>query len=255
MIQMVLSVGALLVYVAVSHWAKRSPSQQVQSALHRGAAFGAPLAIAALISHTLEVFAALQSPMPAILGVGMWGLRFLLLGLASTGTCRHQESMVLGIVSSVWGSLIFAAATVVFALTVGLLFMSRMERDMVGAFTVSGMTDAPAFVVRNMLDGASSHLLMAPVVAVATGSASSVSYFLLKSVSRRTAMTLAIGATVALVGGVGALRFASSLERSERPPFVMLGLISFGLALASAGPVFAVIRDANKTCQPRSIHS
>ena len=121
---------------------------------------------------TLEVFATLHPPVPAVLGVGMWGLMFLVLGATSAETYRREESIALGILSSVWGALISAVTTVVFAFLVGLLFMARMQQVLAGAFTLSGMTDGRAFVIRNMLDGASSHLLIAPAVAVLAGSAS-----------------------------------------------------------------------------------
>jgi len=89
--------GALLAYAVASEWARRSPSPAVQSALRSGARAGVVLGVAALIGHTLEVFAALQSPVPAILGVGMWALMFLLLGVASAETYRREASMTLAI--------------------------------------------------------------------------------------------------------------------------------------------------------------
>ena len=64
--------------------------------------------------------------------------------------------------------------TVVFAFVIGLVFMARMQEILAGSFALSGMTDGRAFVIRNMLDGASSHLLIAPAVAVFAGSASDV---------------------------------------------------------------------------------
>jgi hypothetical protein len=242
----IVSVGALLAYATAFQWTKRSPSERVQSALHRGAIFGAALGAAAIIGHTLEVFATLPPPVPAILGVGSWGLMFLLLGLASAETWQHEESIALGIVSSTYGALISAAVTVVFAFIVGLLFMPQMQRVLAGAFALSGMADARAFVIRNMLDGASTHLLIAPAVAVLAGTASGIASFGLKPIGRRTAAVLAIGAILILVGGVSALRFASSLERSARPPVVMLGLLSLGVSLTSAGPVFSAIRNPKR---------
>jgi hypothetical protein len=123
------------------------------------------LGAAAISGHTLEVFATLHPPIPAVLGVGMWGLMFLVLGGTSAETYRREESIALGILSSVWGALISAVTTVVFAFLVGWLFMARMQHMLAGAFALSGMTDGRAFVIRNMLDGASSHLLIAPAVA------------------------------------------------------------------------------------------
>jgi len=240
------SAGALLLYAAPSQWIKRSPSDQIRSAFRRGISFGAVLGAAALVGHTFEVFAALVPPLPAILGVGMWGLMFLLFGLASAETYRREESIALGIAASIWAALISAVITIVFAFTVGLLFMPQMQRVLAGAFAVSGMKDERAFVIRNMLDGASTHLLIAPAVAVLAGAASGIACYVLKPIRRPTAAALALCAVLVFAGGVGALRFASSLERSARPPFVMLGLLSLGVTLTSAGPVFAAIRDPKR---------
>jgi len=57
-------------------------------------------------------------------------------------------------------------------------------------------------------------------------------------------VALAVCALIVLVGGVGSLRFASTLERSARPPFVMIGLLSLGLGFTSASALFEVIRDS-----------
>ena len=242
----VVSSGALLAYVGASRWATRSSSDPVRRALQSGGNVGVVLGAAAILGHTLEVFAALQPAIPAILGVAMWGLLFLLLGWTSAKTYRRDGSIVLGIVSSIWGALISSATTVAFAFIVGLLFMTRMQQVLAGALALSGMPDGRAFVIRNMLDGASSHLLIAPAVAVLAGAASGVGCSILKSVGRRTAVTLAVCALVVLVGGVGSLRFASSLERSARPPFVLIGLLSLGVSLTSASALFAVIRDSRR---------
>ena len=43
-------------------------------------------------------------------------------------------------------------------------------------------------------------------------------------------------------GGVTALRLASALPRSARPPLVMAGLLGLGLALACAHAVLRAIR-------------
>ena len=242
--------GALLVYVIAAQWIKRLSSDHAQSALRCGAGFGVVLGGVAIVGHTLEVFAALQPPMPAILGVGTWGVMFLLLGLASAEVYRRRESLALGIASSIWGAIISASATVVFAFVVGLLFMPRMQRVLTGAFAVSGMIAPRSFVIRNMLEGASTHLLVAPLVAVLAGLSSGAVSSMLKSIRRPTAVALAICSTLILIGGVTALRFASSLERSARPPFVTLGLVSLGLSLTSAGPVFAAIRDPRRFSRP-----
>jgi hypothetical protein len=231
--RVVVSGAALLTYGAAFLGVRQSRSAPVQRAIGVGRQAGIALASAAVVSHAIEVFAAPRPPVPAILGVAMWGLMFLVLGAAAAETCRRERSIVLGILSSTWGVLLSASITVVFALSVGLLFMSRMER-LLGV--------APAGVVRNMLDGAMSHLLLAPAVAVAAAVASGVAYSVVKSVRSRTAVALAVVAGLVCVGGLSALRLASTLERPARPPYVMLGVVSLGMGLTSAAALFAAIR-------------
>ena len=243
----VMTGAALLACLVTSRYGARLSSAAGRHALRNGAGAGVMLGAAALLGHTLEVFATLRPPIPAVLGVGMWGLMFLVLGANSAETYRREESMALAILSSVWGALISAVTTVVFAFLVGLLFMARMQQVLAGAFALSGLTDGRALVIRNMLEGASSHLLIAPVVALVAGSASVTLSVLLKSVGRRGAAALAACALAVLVAGVISLRVASSLERSARPPFVMLGLLGLLVALTSASPLFAAIRGPKKT--------
>jgi hypothetical protein len=45
-----------------------------------------------------------------------------------------------------------------------------------------------------------------------------------------------------LVSGVAAIRFASALDRSARPPFIMFGLVALCVSLASAYPIVAAVR-------------
>jgi len=227
------SATALLTYCVAFLGLSRSRSLSVQPAIEIGRSAGIALGSAAVAGHTLEVFAGLRPPVPAILGVAMWGLMFLLLGAAAADTCRRERSIITGVVSSMWGALTSASITVVFALSVGLLFMSRMEKL---------LRVTPASVVRNMLDGATSHLMLAPVVAVAAAIASGVAYSVVKSVSSRTAAGLSVAAVLVSVGGLNALRFASTLQRSARPPYVMLGVIALGIGLTSAAALFTASR-------------
>jgi hypothetical protein len=229
----VVSAGALSMYAAASVWARRSGSPAVRRSMDAGRAAGLMLAAAAVIGHTLEIFAALPPPVPAMLGVGMWGLMFLVLGAAAAATCAREESVALGIASSVRAVFISASTTVTFALSVGLLYMSTMER--LFHATASG-------VVRNMLDGAMSHLLLAPVVAVAAGAASGLCYSVVKSLRSRTAVALTAAAVIVCAGGLSALRAASALERSARPPYVMLGVLSLGVSLTALAALVVALR-------------
>jgi hypothetical protein len=194
-----------------------------------------------MVGHTAEVFANLQSPIPAVLGVSAWAFMFVLLGGASATTFRRDGSIASALLSSLWASAISAITTVMFAFVIGLLFMDRMQH-VLGVSVASEGNDGRPAVVRNLLDGASTHLVVAPVVALGAGTASVVVSLFLRLASRRTAAVLAACAVSLVIGGVTLLRVASSLERAARPPFVMSGLLALGVGLTSAGPLAAAIR-------------
>ena len=66
-----------------------------------GVKFGMLLSGFMAISHSLEVFANLQPPLPAVRGVAMWALMFLVCSAASAVTYDRAKAVSLGIGASV----------------------------------------------------------------------------------------------------------------------------------------------------------
>jgi hypothetical protein len=167
---------------------------------------------------------------------------FLCFGVASSVTHKEFNSVGLGVVASLWSALISTVISVVFAFSLGLLFMPHMQLVLRVPFLASGMTDPGAFVIRNMFDSAAVHLLAAPAVSTVVGGAGGFASAMFRALSRRTQMTLASVGLLLFVAAVASIRFASSLNRPARPPFIMFGLISLGVVLASAYPLVTAIR-------------
>jgi hypothetical protein len=207
-----------------------------------GTRVGVLFAAVAIVGHVFEDFGGLRPPAPAILGVSSWGLMFLCLGVASSVTYAKFNSLGLGVVASVWSALVSTVATVVFALSIGLTFMPHMQLVLTVPFAASGMTDARAFVIRNMSESAAVHLLAAPAVAVVVGGVGGLASATFRAFSRRVQMALGALGLLLFVAAVASIRFASSLDRPARPPFIMFGLVSLGVVLASAYPLMAAIR-------------
>lgn len=235
------AVGALVVYWVLSEWLRRASTGLLRTAMISGAKIGVVVGILAIINHVIEVFSWLRPPAPAILGVTMWGLMFLAFGGASSITYSRTLSMGSALFASVWSALISSAATVLFAVSAGLVFTARMENILAAEFARSGMRQPQAFVVRHLFEGALTHLVAAPLLAVVVGAASLVACALLKGVPRRRLAILGSLDLLLLSGGVFAIHFASSLERSARPPFIMAGLLGLCLSLASASALIASI--------------
>ncbi len=233
--------GALLAYGGVALWNRR-PSDAVRVALGQGARVGLLLGAIAVVNHSFEIFGSLDSSWSAVLGVSAWGLMFLSFGGTGSATYHRTGSLRLAVLSSVWCALVSAVLSLVYGYATGLLFMPHMQHILRGVFAQSGMTDPQAFVVRNTLDSGASHALLAPVVAAAFGLAGGLARAMLGSVRRGVAMALG-GFAILLAGaGLAAIRFASSLNRPDRPPYIMFGLFALGVTMACAHPVLTAIR-------------
>lgn len=148
--------------------------------------------------------------------------------------------MVPSIIASVWSALVSAVATVLYGCVIGLMFMTRMKMILSGGLAGGGI-DAEA-VIRNIFDGAFSHLALSPFVAVVAGAAGVVVCSILRLLARRTVVVLAFLDVLMLASGLFAIRFASTLERTARPPFIMFGLAALCLSLVSAYPLGTTIR-------------
>jgi len=172
----------------------------------------------------------------------MWGLMFFAFSAASSTTYQKVHSIGASMIASVWSALVSTLATVLFAVLIGSVFITRMQMVLSAEFTTSGMRDSQAFVIRNMFDGALSHLLLAPLVAVAVGAASALLRSRLSPFARRTLVILGSMDLVLLVAGLYSIGLASSLIRSARPPFIMLGLGALCLSLTSAHPIASTLR-------------
>ena len=110
------------------------------------------------------------------------------------------------------------------------------------AYTTSGMTDPESFVIRHEVGNASSHLFIAPVIGLLVGGLSAGACSLLRSVPRQTAIAVGAGSLLVFGAAIVSIRFATSQPRAQRPPFIMLGLGSLAVTLASAHPLVAAIR-------------
>jgi hypothetical protein len=236
------SAAALLAYAAFAVLARRGLLDPGRTALARGAGVGIVLGLLAGVNLLVEHFGSLGDAWRAGFGVGMWGAMFLGFAAAGSATYREVGSIVPAVGSSVWGSMVSTVITVGFGFSLALLAMPHMQQILAPAFARSGMTDPQAFVIRNTLDAASTHLLIAPFVAVTFGLAGGLACALLGHVRRGVAVALGFSGLLLLVAGLLSIRFASMIERPQRPPFIMAGLLALGLALSCAHPILTALR-------------
>ncbi|HEV3007299.1 MAG TPA: hypothetical protein VGX78_22705 [Pirellulales bacterium] len=188
--------------------------------------------------------------LPPGLGAGMWGAMFLTFGIACSATFIKEYSMRLGVLSSLWCGMMYAAVLVACALAIGFTSMPHMQGILAPLYRTSGMQDPQAFVVRHEVGAAGEHLLLVPAIASFVGLVSGVACLFLNSMRRQAALVIIIVAMLVFAAGVGSIRFATSLERSQRPPFVVLGLAALAVTLASAHPLLIAIRHPRSPREP-----
>jgi hypothetical protein len=235
------AVVSLLVYFSVGMWARRA-SARIQAALRVGTVAGFSLAVVGVLYHSVEISTSLPTSIGAVLGAGMWGAMFLTFGIACSATLMKEKSIGLGVLSSAWCGMMYAAVLVACALAIGFALMPHMQRILAPVYSTSGMQAPRAFVVRHEVGAAGLHLCGVPAIASFVGLVSGLACLFLTSIRRQAVLVISIVATLAFAAGIGSIRFATSLERAQRPPFIMFGLAALAVTLASAHPLFIAIR-------------
>jgi hypothetical protein len=167
------------------------------------------------------------------------GLMIALFGAAGSVAFGRTGSLRLAGLAAVWCATVGFVITCSAAFAIDLGFMPRLVRNLSEAFARSGMADPRAFVVRNTLESASTHLIVAPILAAIAGLIGGMAAAGLQEARREVAVALAALVVVLLASSVALLRHAQTLERPRRPPFVMSGMLLGGLTLACVYPVFA----------------
>jgi hypothetical protein len=187
-----------------------------------------------VINHSLEVFANLQPPLPAIRGIATWAVMFLVCGTASSIACDRTRAVPFGIVASILAAVCGAAILVVYA---------------IGAGVVRGQPLSFQAIVST----GSLHLGGSVLVGLAIGLVSGSTAAALRRARRTTAMGAGVGLVLLLAAGLSAIAHATGLERSARPPFIMFGLPAVAIALAVAAPAFRALtrRDGTITSVER----
>ncbi len=235
--------GALTVFTVMALWTAGERDTPVRIGMDLGARIGTALFLIEVLNLALEHFVG-NATVSFVRGVASWGAMFLAFGAAGSAAVvpsgeAGRVSFARSLLASVWCGIIAAVGAVLAGVALPAFFMPAMVRILDPS---GGAAEAPAFVVRHTLGAATLHLLFVPVVAAVFGAIGSAASLVLRSVSRRAAWSLAGIECALAVAGVSALRWASSLPRAERPPFIRSGLLAFGIALACAYPVLRATR-------------
>ncbi|MEO8481992.1 MAG: hypothetical protein ABI634_07275 [Acidobacteriota bacterium] len=204
-----------------------------RSAVAVGCRFGLLLGAMHVINHSLEVFANLQPPLPAVRGVAMWVIIFAVCGAASSVGVGRTRSVRLGTVASVLAAVCGAVLLVVYAIAVG---VARGE----------------PLPFQTIVSTGGIHIGGSVLVGLAIGLVSGSIAAALVRTSRATAIGAVVSQVLLLALGLAAIEHATGLERSARPPFIMFGLPAVAVALAVLAPAVWVLTVPGRTAEGRA---
>ena len=234
-----LDVALLLTYGIAAAGALYHRSAALHLAIRLGTIAGLLLGAILAANHVVELFVASRSFAVVIAPVL---LTLALLSATGSTAAQRTGSLLLASVAGVWcavvGTLVLLCAGLIF----GLLSESRAELWLRVAFAASGMSDPGGFLVQNALESASEALVRIPTAALFLSLLGALANAWISNRSRTAALVIFCSAGLMFAGGASALWYANSLPRSERPPFVLAGVLLASLAVSAAHPVWSALR-------------
>ena len=174
-------VALLLVYGCVGIGLPIKASQAVTTALWQGTAVGLLIGVSFAVDIAVEDFVDMGRQASTFSTLGFMLLIFLLFGIAGARGTQKTRQLHLGMLASLWSSLVGVLIALLFGFTVNFFFTQRLEHILSSDYISSGMSDPQAFTFFNTLDSASSHLVEAPIIAGVCGTIGALVY---KAISR-----------------------------------------------------------------------
>ncbi|HEY6306650.1 MAG TPA: hypothetical protein VI488_09375 [Candidatus Angelobacter sp.] len=227
-------------YGAFSIWVWRERRPEQREALAAGAQSGVILGVILIASHAIEWFALRETRAAQLVrGAGSMLLMLGLLGAAGSAAWQRTRSAKLAVIAGLWCGSLGVVILLNFALTLNLAFEAHAELWLHEPIAASGTGDAGAFLVRNSLEAASEILVRIPFAALVMAFIGGVSNAWMMKWPRRLAVLAAWFTPFFFAAGAAALWYADSLDRAARPPFVMAGVLTAGIALCGAHPIWS----------------
>src|SRR5262245_13973649 len=106
------SAAALVLYASAGLYARRVEDNGIRRVFRLGSGLGLSIATVGIANHAIEVLTPLSGAAGALLGAGMWGLMFVSFSIACSTISLEFGSVTLGLLSSVWCGLVYAALLV-----------------------------------------------------------------------------------------------------------------------------------------------
>jgi hypothetical protein len=223
----------LLAYLGAAVWAWRLRKVEATASLRTGAVMGILLGVAGTANLTLEYLGNLRPPWNAIVPASEMGIMVVLFGAAATLTLRRSRPVTLALLAALWCAVVGTTLICAYGFLLQLAVLRPRGQGSLG----------------NIVESATQHMVIAPVVAIVAGAVAIAATLLHRSSRPGARLALALLDVVQGMVGVGLLVFAASLARAERPPFVMTGMLLTAAALACA-PAWLRLRTSGPPHQP-----
>lgn len=233
-----LNLVLITIYAAAVLWASTQRSAAWNRVFHVGAKLGLLLAAVLVANDVVELFIPVR---PFALIIAPVFLAIAILAATGSATWADTHSTPHAIFAGVCCVVVAMPLFLCSAVCLHLVFAARAELPLQQPFAASGMHDAHAFLVQNILQSASEALLRFPLFAVFLSLAGVLSAKI-SSISPRVRNTVAWLALPLFVAGAVALNHANVLPRDQRPPFVLTGIVLAAVALSSIQTLWSALR-------------
>ena len=210
-----------------------------QTAMRAGAFAGLLLGIFECANIGFEYSSLGSQRLRAVVGGGSLAMIALTHAIAGSIGYERTARLRMAVWSALWCALITATLLCTFGFSYDLAFMAHRIAITHADFMRSGMQDPAAFVVRNTLASAALHLLSMPALAILFGGLGGLVSASLRSRPRSVAAIAGLGGVVQFGVSVAVMRYALSLPRSERPPYILPAMILGGIAMTYVYPVLS----------------
>jgi len=231
-------VTLLLMYGVAATWVSYQRRADVHTVIRIGTITGLLLGVVHVANHLVESFVPVRNFALVITPVF---LVLALLGFTGSAAWGRTRSLAMAVVAGVWCAIVATLITLCVVMVLNLSFESRAELWLRKSFAASGMNDPGAFLVKNTLEAASEALVRMPVVALFLSLISASANAWIVERSRRFVFAAACFALPTFAMGAAALWYANLLQRSARPPFVMVGVVLASITISIAHPIWSAL--------------
>jgi thiamine transporter ThiT len=160
----------LAIYFGVAIAVMMGGGKDREMAIKIGTSAGLFCGLVLALTIAVEHFVTLRQPGSTVVAIGSMILVFSLFGVAGYVGAAKAERMAAGVMAAVWAAMLAIVITCFAGFTFNFMCLDKWVRDLAPAFLRSGMSSPQAFTFVNSLENATSHLFVAPFVALITGS-------------------------------------------------------------------------------------